>query len=170
MKVDRELISSLWAMIEPLLEPEGVELVEVEFKLEMGRWVLRLYIDAPGGVTLDDCQAVSRQVSALLDVKDPIERAYVLEVSSPGINRVLRKLEDFSKFAGSPIRLKTRAKVQGRRNFQGMLQGVENSKIVLILEDKRIEIDPEELETARLDLPEKELFRNDLRRRSASGD
>lgn len=170
MKVDRELITALWAMIDPLLDPEGIELVEIEFKFEAGRWVLRLYIDAPNGVTLDDCQAVSRQVSALLDVKDPIERAYVLEVSSPGINRVLRKLQDFSRFAGSPVRLKTRAKVQGRRNFKGMLQGVENSKIVLTLEGNRIEIDPEDLETARLDLPEKELFRNDLRRRSASGD
>lgn len=168
--MDRELLSSLWTMIEPVLEPEGIELAEIEFKLEGGRWILRLYIDAPGGVTLDDCEAVSRQVGALLDIKDPIDRQYTLEVSSPGINRVLRKETDFSRFAGSPVRIKTRAKLQGRRNFQGMLQGVEDSKIIVMVEGNRIEINPDDIEKARLDLPEKEIFRKDLSRRSASGD
>jgi ribosome maturation factor RimP len=168
--MDRELISSLWTMIEPVLEPEGMELVEIEFKMESGRWILRLFIDAPGGVTLDDCVAVSRQVGALLDIKDPIERKYTLEVSSPGINRVIRKEKDFSRFAGSPVRIKTRTKIQGQRNFQGMLQGVEDSKIIVIVDGNRIEINPDDLEKARLDLPQKELFRKDTRRRSASGD
>ncbi|MBI5249011.1 MAG: ribosome maturation factor RimP [Desulfomonile tiedjei] len=168
--MDRELISSLWAMIEPVLEPEGIDLVEIEFKLEGGRWILRLFIDGPSGVTLADCEAVSRQVGALLDIKDPIVRKYTLEVSSPGINRVLRKLKDFSRFAGSPVRIKTRTKIQGQRNFQGILQGVEDSRIIVIVDGNRIEINPDDLEKARLDLPEKELFRKDLRRRSASGD
>ena len=168
--MDRELISSLWTMIEPVLEPEGMELVEIEFKMESGRWILRLFIDAPGGVTLDDCVAVSRQVGALLDIKDPIERKYTLEVSSPGINRVIRKEKDFSRFAGSPVRIKTRTKIQGQRNFQGMLQGVEDSKIIVIVDGNRIEINPDDLEKARLDLPQKELSRKDTRRRSASGD
>ncbi len=168
--MDRELISSLWTMIEPVLEPEGMELVEIEFKMESGRWILRLFIDAPGGVTLDDCVAVSRQVGALLDIKDPIERKYTLEVSSPGINRVIRKEKDFCRFAGSPVRIKTRTKIQGQRNFQGMLQGVEDSKIIVIVDGNRIEINPDDLEKARLDLPQNELFRKDTGRRSASGD
>jgi ribosome maturation factor RimP len=166
--MDTELISSLWAFIEPILEPEGLELVEVEFKPEGGRWVLRLYIDAPGGVTLDDCELVSRQVGALLDMKDPIQQPYTLEVSSPGINRVLRKEKDFRSYAGSPIRLRTRRKVGGRRNFQGTLKGMENSMIILDVEGKRVEINPDDLEKARLDLPDSELFRQDLRRRAGT--
>jgi ribosome maturation factor RimP len=164
--MDRELISALWRLIEPVLEPDGIELVEVEFKPEGGRWVLRLYIDSPVGVTLDDCEFTSRQIGALLDIKDPIHRPYTLEVSSPGINRVLRKEKDFNLFAGSPVRLKTRRKVAGRRNFQGILKGMENSKIVIEVEGDRIEISAEDLEKARLDLPEQELFRGDLRRGS----
>jgi ribosome maturation factor RimP len=162
--MDRELINALWSLIEPMLEPDGIELVEVEFKPEGGRWVLRLYIDSPAGVTLDNCEFVSRQVGALLDIKDPIKQPYTLEVSSPGINRVLRKEKDFKLFAGSPVRLKTRRKVAGRRNFQGTLKGMENSKIVIDVDGDRMEISPEDLEKARLDLPEQELFRRDLRR------
>jgi ribosome maturation factor RimP len=165
-QMDRELISALWRLIEPVLEPDGIELVEVEFKPEGGRWVLRLYIDSPMGVTLDDCEFTSRQIGALLDIKDPIHRPYTLEVSSPGINRVLRKEKDFKLFAGSPVRLKTRRKVAGRRNFQGILKGMENSKIVIEVDGDRIEISSEDLEKARLDLPEQELFRGDLRRGS----
>jgi ribosome maturation factor RimP len=166
--MDRELISSLWALIEPVLEPDGIELAEIEFKLEAGRWVLRLYIDSDHGVTLDDCEFVSRQVGALLDIKDPIHQQYVLEVSSPGINRVLRKEKDFNRFAGSPIRIKTRRKVGGRRNFQGTLKGMQNSKIILEMEGNTVEINAEDLEKARLDLPESELFRRDLRRGAVS--
>jgi ribosome maturation factor RimP len=161
--MDREIISSLWKLIEPILDPEGLELVELEFKREGSRLILRLYIDSPSGVTLDDCQAVSRQVGALLDIKDPIKRPYVLEVSSPGINRVLRKDKDFIRFAGSPVRIKTRYKIDGQRNFQGTLMGMENSKIILEVEGNRIELDSEEVDKARLDLPQSELFRRDLR-------
>ena len=166
--MEKTLISSLWAMIEPVLEPEGIELVEIEFKMESGRWTLRLYIDLPGGVSLDDCELVSRQVGALLDIKNPIEHPYNLEVSSPGINRVLRKEKDFNRFAGSAVRVKTRRKVSGRRNFSGVLKGMENSRIVLEVEGNRVEIDPEDVEKAQLHLPEADLFRNDLRRRAVS--
>ena len=162
------MISSLWAMIEPILEPEDMELVELEFKLENGRWVLRLYIDTPGGVTLDDCELVSRQVGALLDIKDAIDRPYTLEVSSPGINRVLRREKDFRTFVGSPVRIRTRRKVDGQRNFRGTLKGMEHSRIIIEEDGNRIEINPEDLDRARLDLPEGELFRQDLRRRTGT--
>lgn len=164
--MDRDLIPSLWSMIEPVLEPEGIELVDIEFRLEGGRWVLRLYIDTPQGVTLDDCELVSRQIGALLDIKDPIEHRYVLEVSSPGINRVLRKEEDFRLFAGSPVRIRTRRKLTGRRNFQGILKGMENSAIILEVDGARVEIDPKNVEKANLDLSEDDLFRKDLRKRA----
>ena len=164
--MDRDLIPSLWSMIEPVLKPEGIELVDIEFKLEGGRWVLRLYIDTPQGVTLDDCELVSRQIGALLDIKDPIEHRYVLEVSSPGINRVLRKEEDFKLFAGSPVRIRTRRKLTGRRNFQGILKGMEDSAIILEVDGARVEIEPRNVEKANLDLSEDDLFRKDLRKRA----
>lgn len=159
--MDKDLISSLWALLEPILEPEGIEMVDLEFKFETGRWVLRLYIDKPGGVNLNDCELVSRQAGALLDMEDPIRQAYHLEVSSPGINRVLRKEKDFVLYAGAPVRIKTSKKLNGSRNFRGTLQGVENSRIILDINGKRVEIAPEDLEKARLDLPESELFRRD---------
>lgn len=165
--MSRELTSSLWELIEPVLEPEGIELVDIEFKNEMGRWVLRLYIDAPGGIKLNHCELVSRQVGALLDMKDPIDHSYHLEVSSPGINRVLRKERDFDLYAGSPVRIKTRRKLDGRRNFKGTLKGVEKSRIVLEVDGQRVEISPEDLDSARLDLPESDLFRRDLQRKAA---
>lgn len=169
--MDKELFSTLWRMIEPVLEPDGMELVDLEFKFEGGRWVLRLFIDTSGGVTLDHCERVSRQVSALLDVEDPIEQSYTLEVSSPGINRVLRREKDFNLFAGSPVWLRTLAKVQGRRTFRGILKGMENSRIVMEIDGQRVEISPENLEKARLDLPDAEFFRGDLRKRAvATGD
>jgi ribosome maturation factor RimP len=164
--MDRDLIPSLWSMIEPVLEPEGIELVDIEFKLEGGRWVLRLYIDTPRGVSLDDCELVSRQIGALLDIKDPIEHRYVLEVSSPGINRVLRKERDFKLFAGSPVRIRTRSKLTGRRNFQGILKGMEESAIILEVDGARVEIDPGNVEKANLDLSDDDLFRKDLRKRA----
>jgi ribosome maturation factor RimP len=164
--MDRELSTRLWTLIEPILEPEGIELVDLEFKPERGKWILRIYIDAPGGVNLGDCALVSRQVGALLDIEDPIDHAYHLEVSSPGINRVLRKEKDFNLFAGSPVRIKTRRKLNGRRNFRGMLIGMEDAMIVLEVDGQRVEISPEDVEKARLDLPESELFRRDLQRRA----
>jgi ribosome maturation factor RimP len=166
--MDQALISSLWTLIEPVLEPEGIELVELEFKFEQGRWVLRLYIDTPGGVTLDDCELVSRQVGALLDIKDPIQRRYTLEVSSPGINRVLRREKDFQQFAGSPVKIRTCVKIDSRKNFQGILVGMEESKVVLDVEGTRFEINLDDIDKAHLDLPDDEVFRRSSRTEAAS--
>ena len=162
--MDRPLIEKLWTILEPALEADGIELVEIEFKFELGKWVLRLFVDSPSGVTLDDCVMVSRQISALLDVEDPIGQSYTLEVSSPGINRVLRKPADFERYAGSPVRIKTIAKIDGRRNFIGLLKGFRNSNIVVELDSGEVEISPQMIEKARLDLNPEMLFRNDLKR------
>jgi ribosome maturation factor RimP len=96
---------------------------------------LRLYIDKEGGVTLDDCAAVSRQVSYKLDADDPIAQRYVLEVSSPGLDRPLHSARDFERFAGRQIRLSTIAPLQGRRNFVGRLVGLIEGMVRLVLED-----------------------------------
>jgi ribosome maturation factor RimP len=100
----------------------GVELVDVEYLSERGRWILRIYADREGGITLDDCAMVSREIGDLIDVKDIIPHEYVLEVSSPGLNRPLKKEKDFKRAVGRKIRVKMHAPVEGRRNFTGYLK------------------------------------------------
>ena len=156
--MDRDFIEKLWKMIDPILEPEGLELVELEYRPEGGRWILRLYIDRPSGVTLDDCELASRQVGALLDIEDPIHHPYTLEVSSPGINRVLRREKDFNLFAGSPVVVKTSVKINGRRNFAGTLLGAKHSKVLVEINGEIVEIGLDNIDKARLNLPQGELF------------
>lgn len=121
----RELIKQLWAIVEPVVAHQGLELVELEFQREPRGWVLRLYIDRQdGGVTLDDCTLVSREVSDLLDAKDPIEHPYNLEVSSPGPERPLRKPEDFQRWCGRQVKVKWWG--AGRKVLQGTLLGLKD--------------------------------------------
>jgi len=129
-------------LAEPILAHAGMELVEVEFLREGGRWVLRLFIDKPGGVSLDDCQEISRQVEKLLDVEDFIEPAYVLEVSSPGLERPLKTRAHYEKFAGRAIELKTFGPIGDppRKNYKGRLLGITPEDRV------RIEIDGAEFQ------------------------
>jgi len=116
-----DLLATIEALIMPILTDLGMELVDLELKREGRDWFLRLFIDKPGGVTLDDCVEVSREVSAILEVEDPIESAYRLEVSSPGLDRPLKKAADFERFAGSEASVKLRRPLEGRRNFEGVL-------------------------------------------------
>jgi ribosome maturation factor RimP len=113
------------------VEAEGYELVHVEFIPRGASSLLRVYIDRPGGVTLDDCQRVSRHIGVLLDVEDVIPHQYVLEVSSPGIERPLFKESDYSRFAGKEIRLGTFQKIEGRKNFVGVLRGIDQGVVEL---------------------------------------
>jgi ribosome maturation factor RimP len=108
-------------LVEPVAVERGLELVDVEFQAHGKRSVLRLYIDRPGGVSLDDLAAVSREVSDVLDAHDAVPGRYTLECSSPGINRRLRKAEDFARFCGKPVRVRTSIPVAGSRNFAGLL-------------------------------------------------
>jgi ribosome maturation factor RimP len=110
----------------------GYELVGVEFLGGGGHGTLRVYIDREDGVNLDDCGAISHQISGILDVEEPIKQAYDLEVSSPGIDRPMFKLADFERFAGKTARIKLTVGLLGRRNFKGELQGVVDSKLVII--------------------------------------
>lgn len=108
-------------LLEPAVSGLGYELVELEFAPAGSGGLLRLYIDAPPGITLDDCERVSRQVSAVLDAEDPIPGQYTLEVSSPGLDRVLRTREHFRRFAGSRVRLQLEVPIEGRKRFTGTL-------------------------------------------------
>ena len=118
----------------PLLDAEGFSLVDVEYKRERGGWVLRVFIDKEGGVTLDDCARVSREFGQLLDVEDIIPTSYQLEVSSPGLDRPLKKEEDFVKYSGRKVRIKTKEQVSGRRNFKGALLGCSEGKVMVKVE------------------------------------
>ena len=138
-----ELLATIEAMVMPILAGLGMELVDLEFKREGRSWALRLFIDKPGGVTLDDCAEVSREFGALLEVEDPIEGAYRLEVSSPGIDRPLKKPADFTRFAGQLVKLRTRSLVDPdgrghqRKTFVGELLGLDGDTVRLRQTDKR---------------------------------
>ncbi len=135
----KEIAEKVRELAEPLVEAEGMELVDVEYLRERGRWLLRLTIDKPGGITLDDCQTVSRQVERVLDVEDPIDAPYSLEVSSPGIERPLKKEADFERFAGQMAEVRTARPVGDppRRKFKGKLLGIQ-SRIIRMEIDGRV--------------------------------
>ena len=120
------------ALFEPVVESMGYELVGVEFHGSEHHGVLRIFIDHENGITVDDCAAVSHQISAILDVEDPIAQAYDLEVSSPGINRPLFKLSDYERFVGLNAKIKLAVALNGRKNFSGVLQGIDDNNLVLI--------------------------------------
>jgi ribosome maturation factor RimP len=138
-----ELLATLEQLITPILADFALELVDLELKGEGRRQVLRIFIDKPGGVTLDDCAEVSREVSALFEVEDPIEGAYVLEVSSPGLDRPLKKLRDFERAAGKLVKLRTHdlldpdGRGHQRKTFVGELLGIDGTQIKLRQTDRR---------------------------------
>ncbi|MGH7412020.1 MAG: ribosome maturation factor RimP [Candidatus Methylomirabilis sp.] len=119
----------------PLLQELGLELVEVEFRREAGGWILRLYLDKRGSLTLHDCQRVSEELSDLLDVEDLVDHPYSLEVSSPGLNRPLGREADFLRFVGQRARVTTSQAIGGQRRFLGTLKGYEAGQVMLERED-----------------------------------
>ena len=137
---------SLLKILEPAIEALDYELVELEFQ----GGVLRIYIDRPEGVTLDDCQKVSQQMSAVLDVEDPIPGAYTLEVSSPGLDRPLRKLMDFQLRAGQRVRIELLLPLDGRRRFSGTLRGVEAAEVLIEVDGKLLRLPFAQIGKARL--------------------
>lgn len=140
----------LIALMEPLLARLGYELVELEQTSGRSRAQIRLFIDRPGGVGIDDCERVSREVAALLDVEDPIPTAYTLEVSSPGFDRVLRTAAHFERFVGSRVFIELKEPRQGRRRYTGRLQTVSGQGIELEVDMQKVEIPFEEIARARL--------------------
>lgn len=141
-------------LVEPVVTGQGYELVDVEFKNELGAWILRVYIDKRGGderVGLDDCAQVSRELSAVLDVDDTIEGHYSLEVSSPGLNRPLKKESDFARFVGKKAKIRTRHPVgEARRNFSGTLVAVAAGKVKIDVGDQVCEVPVDDVEKANL--------------------
>ncbi|MDD2234036.1 MAG: ribosome maturation factor RimP [Desulfitobacteriaceae bacterium] len=127
-------------LAEPLIKEKGLELVDVEYMKEGAHWYLRLFIDKEGSVDIDDCTEVSHAVSELLDTSDVIPQSYILEVSSPGLERPLKKDEDFRRFQGKLITINTNKLYKGYQEFSGYLIGLENEEIILEYEGKRMAI------------------------------
>jgi ribosome maturation factor RimP len=129
-------LQTLQALIEPVVSALGLELWGVEFHAAGRNSTLRIYIDAPDGVSVDDCARVSHQVSGVLDVEDPIPEQYLLEVSSPGLDRPLYTLAQFQAYAGHQVQLRLRAPFEGRRKFKGLLNGVEGDAVLLVVDEE----------------------------------
>jgi ribosome maturation factor RimP len=140
----------LIALIEPVLARSGYELVELEYSAGRSQAVVRIFIDTAAGITVDDCERVSREVAALLDVEDPIPMAYTLEVSSPGFDRVLRTPAHFERFAGSRVFVELKAPREGRKRYTGLLKAVDASGIELEVDRQKVDIRFEEIGKARL--------------------
>lgn len=153
MMVDRDVVRSdivgttanpivdrVWRLADPLCRSEGMELVYVEFHREPAGRTLRLYLDKPGGVTLEDCATVSRQLGDLLDVALDTQGAYRLEVSSPGQQRPLGKRDDFIRFQGSRAKVRTARPINGRRNFTGTLEDSSEAGVQIQVDNQLLEI------------------------------
>lgn len=150
-----QLVDKVWTICEPAVRELGLELVEVEHLRAPGRVVLRLYIDREGGVTVIDCASVSREVGHLLDAEDVMQGRYFLEVSSPGIDRVLRKPEHFERFRGREVRVRTKAPVRGKRKLAGRIASCSSDTL-------RIECETGEVLEVPLDSVEKASLRGEL--------
>ena len=150
MQVDTKQLETV---VERALAALHYELVAVDFLREHG-WVLRVFMDRPEGgtVSVDDCALASRDISTALDVADLITVPYSLEVSSPGLERPLRREKDFARFAGKRARLRTRDPIDGRRNFAGTLKGVEDGRVAIECEGQVYKVPLAELAKANLEM------------------
>ena len=145
-----EIISQIKHLAEQLCEAESMELVHVEYQREAAGRILRLYIDQPGGVSLNDCVNISRQLGDLLDINLEHLSPYNLEVSSPGTDRPLGKQSDYERFKGNVARIKTSKPIDGQKNFKGILSGISDGKVTLVIGDKSVAIPFEKITRARL--------------------
>lgn len=147
MKKVTEVTAELAA---PIVEAAGCSLWDVEYVREAGTWFLRVYIDHPGGVSIDHCEAVSRPLSDKLDEVDPIEGAYVLEVSSAGADRPLKKPEHFQQFMGTEVEVKLYKARDGRKDFHGILSGYQDGDVTLTVGGEDVTFLKKEIAVARL--------------------
>ena len=146
------VIEQIKAVALPVLDELGLELVEVQYRREQSGWVLRLFIDKQDGVNLDDCSAVSREISQLLDIEDFIDQAYSLEVSSPGLNRPLKSMAEFERIVRSLAKIKTTEPIAGEHVFIGKINKAEGESIVMMVGTKEVTILFSQVAKARLEV------------------
>lgn len=151
MKFDK-FLEEVRQAVEPNLQSQGFELVDLEYRRESQGWVLRIYLDREGGVTVEDCAGVSGEIGAILEVKDLIPNRYILEVSSPGLTRPLKKPEDFSKYRNRLVKIKLHEALEGRKNFRGTLLGLEGGKVRLEIEGQVYDLPLQGIAKANLEI------------------
>ena len=122
-------------ILQPIVEEHGFELVDVEYVKEGSNWYLRAYIDKPGGITVNDCETVSRKLSDILDEKDYIDDAYILEVSSPGLGRPLKKEKDFKRSLGEEVEIRTYRMIEKQKEFTGILRAYDETTVTIEMEN-----------------------------------
>jgi ribosome maturation factor RimP len=127
-------------LLMPIIEKNNFELVDVEYVKEAGTWYLRAYIDKPGGITIDDCEVVSRAFSDILDEKDYIEDAYIFEVSSPGLGRPLKKDKDFNRSIGEEVEIRTYRAIDKQKEFIGFLKEYDKDTVTIEYEDETTQV------------------------------
>jgi ribosome maturation factor RimP len=160
--VEREILDRVRAMVDPILLNEGMELVDIEYRRESKGWILRLYLDKEGGVTLDDCTRVSQEVGRSLDVEDILQTSYTLEVSSPGLTRPLKTEKDFMKYLRRLVKVKTVDPIQNRRQFKGKLLGVSENEVEIEVEREIFQIPLSNVAKANLEI-DQDMLRKERR-------
>ncbi len=134
----------------PIIKENKCELVDIEYVKEGPNWYLRLYIDKQGGVTVEDCQRVSETLSDVLDEVDPIEHSYILEVSSPGVERPLKSQRDYDYFRGREVEIKLYSPVDGKKEFTGVLEGLENGVVTVSTPEGKLQFQKDKIASTRL--------------------
>ncbi len=150
--LDEEVIEGVREILNPLLLEGGLELVDLEYRREGRGRVLRIYIDKEGGVTVDDCAKLSRELGILLDVHDVIPGSYNLEVSSPGLTRALKRPRDFERFRGKMVKIKTKMDIEDRRVFVGRLLDFADNVATVLVDGRTYFIEYDKIEKANLEL------------------
>ncbi|MGH7800060.1 MAG: ribosome maturation factor RimP [Thermodesulfobacteriota bacterium] len=150
--LDQKVIDSVREILDPLLLGYGFELVDIEYRREGRGWILRIYIDKDGGVSVEDCARISRELGTLLDLNDIIPGTYNLEISSPGLTRALKKVRDFERFKGKLVKIKTMTDIQGRRVFIGSLIDFVGDVASVEMDGRVYFIPYDEIERANLEL------------------
>ncbi|MBA4602082.1 ribosome maturation factor RimP [Thermoactinomyces mirandus] len=149
--MSRQVTKTVQKVAQPIVEKEGLELVDIEYKKEGQNWFLRIFIDREeGGIDLDDCTRISEKLSEALDEADPIPGAYILEVSSPGVERPLKKEKDFRKAIGKNVYITTFEPIEGQKVFEGVLRHFDGTTLTVGEEEKSFEIPFDKVAKARL--------------------
>jgi ribosome maturation factor RimP len=150
MMAKTKIVELVEEIITPCVQESGLELVDVEFVREGGSWYLRIYIDKPGGIGIEDCGQLSQKIDRLLDEKDPIPQSYHLEVSSPGIERPLKKISDYNRFAGELAVITTFVPFDGKKKITGRITAARGDDIVIDSDGKELSIPFRQVASARL--------------------
>ena len=147
----KSIEATIEEIVQPIVDAKNFEIVDIEYVKEAGEYYLRVYLDKEGGISLSDCEVVSRELSEILDKKDPIKDNYFLEVSSPGLDRPLKKDKDFERYKGRDVEIKLYKPMNGSKQFEGVLVGLtEDNKIKVIIDGEEVDFTRKEVALIRL--------------------